>query len=1019
MHALLAVSFALVASLAVVISGQDTADASCVGASCHAPPRGTALIQKGSLSDRMVAGGDFADGEDYDPWKAEMKYKFEHLHRSNSARDMLKYFKEWSKGEVRHRAQVHKNLDHHLGASLLRVDQGVSASYVANVLGSHRELFCPGAANEKTAGGWKGDATSLGDKWRLHSTSTDVEGVHHALLLSSGGRPHYVAMLDGRVLSSDPPACPHGRGLLHEAALLENRSLNFTHRGELPNANAGEQELLDDHDPLAQDAVIDFRHFYKKTCGTNIDVTILSAQVEMIDGVEAIVDAQLNDAECVTIKVAFRFPGNITNPLGLIGVSNTSDPVHPAPGTVDDPNGTNFVHDIFVADHDINDLCTLGQSGGSRGTCKKAALMQKYKFGDNSKEKGSKWEMDLIPKMYIPSLIGAATQRSSVDLRTDYSACFPGSNYAGVIRNQGTCGSCWAMAAATAMMHNLCISSSSPNLKSGGGRKEVSVQQIMSCNSGQRGCQGGNAASAGSAASAQGLDREADAPYQCGSGNPLNHFTEASSCDAAPWGATCQTSLDTPAWNYYGVQSVSGEAGMMSMLGMGQALYVRFDVWRSFMGRSWQGSVYTGPNDGRTGGHAVVAIGYGVSAGTKYWWLQNSWGSSWNENGYCKFQRGVDLCGIESGAQWLKTDNDGGTPAPCFDGSGGPYGQYQGSTFVPYSCAEQSSWCSQDSVKASCPVTCGQCTASPTPPPAATTTPTPAPPTPAPPAPTPYVPNNPTQCLIADPNWVCVGGSNCLTHANYAGYTDLNGDPWCLTSAHALCQQDDAAWGQGGCTCPTQTQHACGRCPPRGTPPPTAAPPPTSPAAWTVRGAGCTKSSDGCVTSNNYPLRYSDSKSCTITGFPTIGTVGFETENNYDKLVVNGQTYSGRTGPAVGLAPTADITWAADRSVVKKGWKLCPAAASPTAAPATNPPTGAPATNPPTDAPATNPPTGAPATNPPTGPATNPPTGAPATNPPTGAPPAPGSSNPSDLLFDALDSNHDESVSRQEMHNLR
>ena len=239
----------------------------------------------------MVAGGDFADGEDYDPWKAEMKYKFEHLHRSNSARDMLKYFKEWSKGEVRHRAQVHKNLDHHLGASLLGVDQGVSASYVANVLGSHRELFCPGAANEKTAGGWKGDATSLGDKWRLHSTSTDVEGVHHALLLSSGGRPHYVAMLDGRVLSSDPPACPHGRGLLHEAALLENRSLNFTHRGELPNANAGEQELLDDHDPLAQDAVIDFRHFYKKTCGTNIDVTILSAQVEIIDGVEAIVTA--------------------------------------------------------------------------------------------------------------------------------------------------------------------------------------------------------------------------------------------------------------------------------------------------------------------------------------------------------------------------------------------------------------------------------------------------------------------------------------------------------------------------------------------------------------------------------------------------------------------------------------------------------------------------------------------------------------------------------------------------------
>ena len=274
----------------------------------------------------MVAGADCADGEDYESWTAEMKYKFEYLHRSNSARDTIEYFKEWSKGEVRHRVRVHKNLDHHLGASLLVVDHGLSASCVANVLGSHRELFCPGAANEKTAGGWKGDATSLGNNWRLHSTSASVEGVHHALLLSSGGHPHYVAMRDGRVLSSDPPACPHGRGLLHEAALLENRSPSFTHPGELANADAGEKEGLNANDPLAQDAVNDFKNFYNKTCGANINVTALSAQVEIINGIEAIVTAQLNDAECVTIKVAFRFPGNVTNPVGLIGVSNTSNP---------------------------------------------------------------------------------------------------------------------------------------------------------------------------------------------------------------------------------------------------------------------------------------------------------------------------------------------------------------------------------------------------------------------------------------------------------------------------------------------------------------------------------------------------------------------------------------------------------------------------------------------------------------------------------------------------------------------
>ena len=126
----------------------------------------------------------------------------------------------------------------------------------------------------------------------------------------------------------------------------------------------------------------------------------------------------------------------------------------------------------------------------------------------------------------------------------------------------------------------------------------------------------------------------------------------------------------------------------------------------------------------------------------------------------------------------------------------------------------------------------------------------------------------------------------------------------------------------------------CGQCTASPTPTaPTPAPPPTSPAAWTVTGAGCTKSSDGCATSSNYPLAYTSSQSCTITGFPAIGTVVFATESRYDKLVVNGQRYSGTAGPAVGLAPTADITWSADYSVQKKGWKLCPAAASPTAAP--------------------------------------------------------------------------------------
>jgi cathepsin C len=50
--------------------------------------------------------------------------------------------------------------------------------------------------------------------------------------------------------------------------------------------------------------------------------------------------------------------------------------------------------------------------------------------------------------------------------------------------------------------------------------------------------------------------------------------------------------------------------------------------------------------------HAVVLLGWGEekinNETIKYWILQNSWGSSWGENGYMKIIRGSDHMGIES-----------------------------------------------------------------------------------------------------------------------------------------------------------------------------------------------------------------------------------------------------------------------------------------------------------------------------------------------------------------------------------
>lgn len=225
------------------------------------------------------------------------------------------------------------------------------------------------------------------------------------------------------------------------------------------------------------------------------------------------------------------------------------------------------------------------------------------------------------------------------DARTAWPEC----KMIGHIRDQATCGSCWAFGGVEAMSDRVCIASN------GTAQVELSTEDMLSCCgfSCGSGCNGGYPSAAWRFFKKHGLTTEDKYPYAF---PPCEHHINATHYKP------CGPSKPTPKCDkaaikgekYHGksVYSVMPSAIELEIMKHGP-VEAAFTVYQDFL--TYKSGVYQHMKGPELGGHAIKIFGWGEEGGHKYWLVANSWNEDWGDNGTFKILRGEDHCGIESG----------------------------------------------------------------------------------------------------------------------------------------------------------------------------------------------------------------------------------------------------------------------------------------------------------------------------------------------------------------------------------
>ncbi|XP_014908492.1 cathepsin O [Poecilia latipinna] len=190
------------------------------------------------------------------------------------------------------------------------------------------------------------------------------------------------------------------------------------------------------------------------------------------------------------------------------------------------------------------------------------------------------------------------------------------------VQNQLACGSCWAFSTVGAIQ--------AVHAMGGSQLEQLSVQQVVDCSYKNEGCSGGSPshALAWLKQTRVKLVSHSDYPYKAKTG--ICHFFSPSH-----EGVTVRN---------FSLHSFSGqEEAMMGQLVQFGPLAAIVDAvsWQDYLGGIIQHHCSS-----QWSNHAVLVVGYDTTGQIPYWIVQNSWGTTWGDQGYVYVKIGSNICGI-------------------------------------------------------------------------------------------------------------------------------------------------------------------------------------------------------------------------------------------------------------------------------------------------------------------------------------------------------------------------------------